>query len=51
MKQYSQNVASGKEVIEHFIKVLKNEGITYIPPWMPAEVDESDNSDDKWDYF
>lgn len=47
MKQYSQNVASGKEVIENFIKVLKNEGITYIPPWKPSEVDESDNSEDK----
>lgn len=47
MKQYSQNVASGKEVIEHFIQALKNEGITYIPPWKPLEVDESDKSEDK----
>lgn len=47
MKQYSQNVASGKEVIEHFIKALKNEGIIYIPLWKPSEVDESDNKEDK----
>ncbi|GFG33633.1 hypothetical protein Cfor_03387, partial [Coptotermes formosanus] len=28
MKQYSQNIAKGKEIIEHFINELKKEGVT-----------------------
>lgn len=48
MKQYSQNVATGKEVIEHFIKELKNEGITYVPPWQPPESLENEKTDDKY---
>lgn len=47
MKQYSQNVATGKEVIEHFIKELKNEGITHIPPWKPKEIVDDESSDEK----
>ncbi|XP_065203554.1 SEC14-like protein 1 [Planococcus citri] len=42
MKQYSQNVATGKEVIEHFIKELKNEGVTFIAPWKPSEKQEEE---------
>ncbi|XP_018905018.1 SEC14-like protein 1 isoform X2 [Bemisia tabaci] len=37
MKQYVQNVSKGKEIIEHFINVLKEEGITHVPPWIPPE--------------
>lgn len=48
MKQYSQNIATGKEVIEHFIKELKNEGITYIPPWKPLKSEDDDN-DEKYE--
>lgn len=33
MKQYSQNISKGKEIIEHFIAELKKEGITHIPRW------------------
>lgn len=33
VKHYSQNVKKGKEIIEHYINVLKEEGITYIPPF------------------
>lgn len=48
MKQYSQNVATGREVIEHFIKELKNEGITYVPPWQPAEARRNETVDEKY---
>ncbi|XP_049811451.1 protein real-time isoform X1 [Schistocerca nitens] len=37
MKQYSQNIAKGKEIIEHFINELKKEGVVYIPPWQEPE--------------
>lgn len=47
MKQYSQNIATGKEVIEHFIKELKNESITHITPWKPPEKSEEEVSDEK----
>ncbi len=50
MKQYSQNVATGKEVIEHFVRELKNEGIIYIPPWKPQE-NETDGVEEKYDLF
>ncbi|XP_046386580.1 SEC14-like protein 5 isoform X2 [Ischnura elegans] len=33
MKQYSQNIAKGKEIIEHFISELRKDGITSMPPW------------------
>ncbi|XP_076239595.1 real-time [Calliopsis andreniformis] len=38
MKQYAQNIAKGKEIIEYFINELKQEGIIYVPPW--KDVDE-----------
>lgn len=31
MKQYSQNIKKGKEIIEYYINELISEGITYIP--------------------
>jgi hypothetical protein len=33
MKQYSANLAKGKEIIEHYINVLMNEGVTHVPVW------------------
>ncbi|XP_011506349.1 PREDICTED: protein real-time [Ceratosolen solmsi marchali] len=33
MKQYAQNIAKGKEIIEYFVNELKEEGITYVEPW------------------
>ncbi|XP_014244140.1 SEC14-like protein 1 [Cimex lectularius] len=36
MKQFSQNIARGKEVLEHFIVELKTEGITHVPKWLPS---------------
>ncbi|XP_053994311.1 protein real-time [Hylaeus anthracinus] len=33
MKQYAQNIAKGKEIIEYFINELKEEGIVYVAPW------------------
>ncbi|CAG7668652.1 unnamed protein product [Allacma fusca] len=45
IKQYSANIAKGKEIIEFFIDQLKQEGITYVAPWedksTPAAVDGS----------
>ncbi|XKL63866.1 hypothetical protein PGB90_006230 [Kerria lacca] len=46
MKQYSQNIATGKEVIEHFIKELKTEGITYVPSWKPIVLEDK-NAEEK----
>uniref|UniRef100_A0A8D9A6R2 SEC14-like protein 1 n=1 Tax=Cacopsylla melanoneura TaxID=428564 RepID=A0A8D9A6R2_9HEMI len=37
MKQYITNISKGKEILEHYIEVLREEGITYIPPWKPPE--------------
>nr|XP_027208573.1 SEC14-like protein 1 [Penaeus vannamei] len=34
MKQYSQNISKGKEIIEHFIEVLRKENITEVPRWL-----------------
>ncbi|XP_066944136.1 SEC14-like protein 1 isoform X8 [Macrobrachium rosenbergii] len=33
MKQYSQNISKGKEIIEYFIEELRKEGITSVPRW------------------
>ncbi|XP_043788233.1 protein real-time isoform X1 [Apis laboriosa] len=41
MKQYAQNIAKGKEIIEYFINQLKEEGIIYVAPWKdPNEMSE-----------
>lgn len=36
MKQYSANIAKGKEIIEFFITALEEEGITSVPRWKPS---------------
>ncbi|XP_068205744.1 SEC14-like protein 1 isoform X4 [Palaemon carinicauda] len=33
MKQYSQNISKGKEIIEYFIEELRKDGITSVPRW------------------
>ncbi|XP_037081881.1 SEC14-like protein 1 isoform X2 [Pollicipes pollicipes] len=33
MKQYSANISKGKEIIEHFIQKLKEDGVTYVAPF------------------
>lgn len=38
MKQYSQNIRKGKEIIEYYINELLTEGVTYIPPFQDASV-------------
>ncbi|CAG0891982.1 unnamed protein product [Darwinula stevensoni] len=37
MKQYSQNISKGKEIIEHYVQELLSEGVTYIPPFEAAK--------------
>lgn len=37
MKQYTQNISKGKEIIEYFIKELEKEGITEVPAWIEPE--------------
>ncbi|XP_063698396.1 protein real-time isoform X2 [Culicoides brevitarsis] len=34
MKQYTQTILKGKEIIEFFIEELKNEGITHVDKWV-----------------
>ncbi|PSN52190.1 SEC14-like protein 1 [Blattella germanica] len=47
MKQYSQNIAKGKEIIEYFVNELKKEGVTYLPAWSePEKADPDENDDD-----
>lgn len=36
MKQYSANIAKGKEIIEFFISKMEEEGVTSIPRWKPS---------------
>ncbi|EEC11745.1 conserved hypothetical protein [Ixodes scapularis] len=43
MKQYSQNISKGKEIIEYYINELHKEGITYLPPFQ--EKDGSGDAD------
>lgn len=42
MKQYTANIAKGKEIIEHYMKELRAEGITHIERWQrPDNVEEN----------
>lgn len=40
MKQYSANLAKGKEIIEHYINELTNEGVTHVPIWTEPPASE-----------
>ncbi|CAF0977101.1 unnamed protein product [Rotaria sordida] len=41
MKQYSTNLAKGKEIIEHYVNELLNQGITNIPIWTESSSSSS----------
>lgn len=43
VKHYSQNIKKGKEIIEHYINVLREEGVTYIPPFDTYKEDNDVN--------
>ncbi|XP_076654861.1 real-time isoform X1 [Halictus rubicundus] len=51
MKQYAQNIAKGKEIIEYFINELKQEGIVYVAPWkkpsLCSQEEDGDNDAEK----
>ncbi|KAG8233618.1 hypothetical protein J437_LFUL001029 [Ladona fulva] len=38
MKQYSQNISRGKEIIDHYISELKKEGINSMPVWQEEDM-------------
>lgn len=42
IKAYTSNLKKGKEIILHFIEELKNEGITYIPPFQGSTCQNKD---------
>lgn len=42
MKQYTQLTLKGKEIIEHFVNELRDEGITHVERWIDEE-GESDS--------
>ncbi|KAM4820318.1 SEC14-like protein 5 [Thomomys bottae] len=42
MKQYTANVKRGKEVMEYYLSELISQGISHIPHWTPAPVQEED---------
>ncbi|XP_031833337.1 real-time isoform X2 [Nomia melanderi] len=46
MKQYAQNIAKGKEIIEYFINELKQEGIVYVAPWKNPDQDSLKEDED-----
>ncbi|XP_038552596.1 SEC14-like protein 1 [Micropterus salmoides] len=38
MKQYASSIKKGKEIIEYYLRELEEEGVTYIPRWIPPVV-------------
>ncbi|XP_076163414.1 real-time isoform X2 [Ptiloglossa arizonensis] len=46
MKQYAQNIAKGKEIIEYFINKLREEGIVYVAPWKDPNESSLNNKED-----
>lgn len=34
-KQYAQSISKGKEIIEHYIEILRKEGITHVERFKP----------------
>ncbi|XP_063220835.1 SEC14-like protein 1 isoform X2 [Bacillus rossius redtenbacheri] len=44
MKQYSQNISKGKEIIEYFVNELKEEGVTYVAPWIEPDTSLNDSN-------
>lgn len=40
MKQYITNISKGKEILEHYVEVLREEGVTHVPMWKPPENEE-----------
>ena len=47
MKQYSTNLAKGKEIIEYYINELLSQGITNIPPWSESQARTSSTNPDE----
>ncbi|KAL7027726.1 hypothetical protein ACKWTF_005560 [Chironomus riparius] len=47
MKQYTQMTLKGKEIIEHFVNDLKEEGITHVDKWIDLEGTEIECSNKK----
>uniref|UniRef100_A0ABI8A0P9 SEC14 like lipid binding 1 n=1 Tax=Felis catus TaxID=9685 RepID=A0ABI8A0P9_FELCA len=41
MKQYTSNIKKGKEIIEYYLRQLKEEGITFVPRWTPPPIASS----------
>ncbi|XP_066998063.2 SEC14-like protein 1 [Anabrus simplex] len=47
MKQYSQNISKGKEIIEYFVNELKKEGVTSVPQWVEPDLPTDESNDPK----
>lgn len=47
MKQYTQMTLKGKEIIEHFVNQLKEEGITHVERWRDPEGTEGETTPKK----
>lgn len=45
MKQYSANIAKGKEIVEYFVNQLREEGITHVPVWSPSHASKNQNDE------
>lgn len=36
-KQYAQSISKGKEIIEHYIEILRKEGVTHVERFESAQ--------------
>ena len=37
IKEYSKSIEKSKDIMEHFIKLLADQGVTHVPIWEPKE--------------
>ena len=44
VKHYAQSIEKGKEIIEHYVHLLQQEGVTSVPVWSPAATASEDGA-------
>ena len=37
IKEYSKSIEKSADIMEHFVELLRNQGITHVPPWIEPE--------------
>lgn len=46
INEYSKNIAKSKDIMEHYINLLADEGVTHVPIWQPPEGSKPTESGD-----